>query len=351
MHHSIKTYRNGLPPKIQRTANALAADRATKFLPILVAQSFFIASVGIAIFRTAAAADSGASSDTVFINVEAHSIAFSALYFWIIPAVFLASAIGASQTKVAMPDILKTLEADEKTECPFVELNGEFNQRSRIYCGGVYSWQPSRSQSVSGWRKPVVFPYLIVVLGTITGVTISALVPPDGFDCRHIAQLSILLIWLASAGLDLVFNRTFSLVNQRRRLFWYTYTKDFIATSTTMCGVIATQVGLFNRCVCYTQWGRTGLALPEMPDVAAVLHARLGREYPAITFTSIGLELIVVPLAIWLWYGDAMRVSLYCFSIMSREVLTRDSDIPLSHRKLLMGAMFVVCNSFLLRMP
>lgn len=75
-----------------------------------------------------------------------------------------------------------------------------------------------------------------------------------------------------------------------------------------MGGVIATQVGLFNRCSCYTQWGATGLAMPEMPDVAAVLRARLVREYPAITFSAILVELLVVPLAVWVWYGDALRV-------------------------------------------
>ena len=65
---------------VQQTADALAADRATKFLPIMVAQGFFIDAVTIAIGRTVSAAVAS-SSTSIFIKVEAHSIAFSALYF------------------------------------------------------------------------------------------------------------------------------------------------------------------------------------------------------------------------------------------------------------------------------
>jgi hypothetical protein len=300
-----------LPQKVERTAKALAADRAIKFLPIVVAQCFYIGSVGIAIFRTKAAADSSTSGDSVFINVEAHSIAFSSLYLWIIPAVFLASFIGVSQTTAAMPDILGTLEEDEMLKPHFGNLNGNLDQRSRIYQGGVYSWRPLRwdAEKPLSWKQQhTLLPYIIVLLGTVSAITISALVPPDGIDCRHIAQISILIIWLVSREMDILFQRIFPLIGDRSRLFWYTYIKDFIATTATMGGIIATQVGLFNRCACYTQWGNTGLALPEMPDVAAVLSHRLATAYPAITFLAIGLELIIVPVAIWFWYADAVRV-------------------------------------------
>lgn len=355
---------------IRRTGDALAADRATKSVTIVVAQCIFIATVAIAIFRTAAAADSSVSSGTVFINVEAHSIAFSALYFWIIPAVFLSSIIGVSQTEIAIPRILKRLETDlvrspllnEDTKLLVKTLNERLDDtQTRIFYGGIYSWQPSAQQCEmshpprmvrgpsdssydntrdkmpaeklradtieaapatevakriqpaprhSYWtRHHATLPYFIVILGTATGMTVSALVPPDGIDCRHIAQIAILIIWLASAELDILLNRMFPPIPKNHKtLFWCTYVKDLIATCTTMGAVIATQVGLFNRCACYTKWGKTGLALPEMPGIAHILRTRLGREYPAIVFTSIAIELLIVPLAIWLWYVDAMRV-------------------------------------------
>ncbi len=87
----------------------------------------------------------------------------------------------------------------------------------------------------------MLLPYLIVLLGTVTGMTVSALVPPDGIDCRHIAQLSMLFVWFASAELDILFNKVFHITNEiGGRLFWCTYVKDFVATGTTMGCVIAT---------------------------------------------------------------------------------------------------------------
>ena len=144
---------------IRQTGRALAADRSTKFLPIIVAQTFFIAAIGIAMFRTASAAGYGALSGTVFINVEAHSIAFSALYFWIIPAVFLSAVIGVSQTEAAIPRILRRFQVDlNRLESP---VGGQLpndcleKEEKRVFFGGVYSWQPSKRQVAT-----FLLPYL-----------------------------------------------------------------------------------------------------------------------------------------------------------------------------------------------
>ena len=136
---------------VRQTARALAADRSTKLLPIAVAQSFFIGAVGIAIGRTSSAAKRSATSDTVFINIEAHSIAFSALYFWIIPAVFLSSVIGVSQTKAAIPRILRRFQVDLDRESAPGEVilpnHCLDNSQQRVVQGGVYSWQPFKNYS------------------------------------------------------------------------------------------------------------------------------------------------------------------------------------------------------------
>ena len=60
------------------TSNGLAADRATKFLPIIAAQGFFVGAIAVAIAKITSTSPIPAN---LFINVEAHSIAFSALYF------------------------------------------------------------------------------------------------------------------------------------------------------------------------------------------------------------------------------------------------------------------------------
>ena len=139
-------------------------------------------------------------------------------------------------------------------------------------------------------------------------MAVSALVPPDGWDCRHNGEIFILLAWLLSAQADVFLCYLWPLTeyNQTKH-FWTTGIKDLLFTIATMGGIIATQVGVFNRCSCYTLWGRTGLALPEMPDIAETLFYRVNMTYPAITFTSIGIELIVVPSFICIRYRDALR--------------------------------------------
>lgn len=302
--------RNDLARTIRQTGRALAADRSTKFLPIIVAQAFFIGAIGIAIFRTASAAGANASSDTVFINVEAHSIAFSALYFWIIPAVFLGSTIGVSQTEAAIPRILRRFQVDiEHLELPSVTLPNDRleNKAKRVFYGGVYSWQPQKRRSSRKLMTCHYLSYLVVIMGTVTGMMVSALVPPDGWDCRHIGEILILFAWLLSARTDVMLSHLWPSEDDQSKLFWTTGTKDLLITIATMGGVITTQLGVFNRCSCYTLWGKIGLALPEMPEIAETLFHRLNTAYPAITFTSIGIELIVVPLFICIQYIDALR--------------------------------------------
>ena len=245
--------------------------------------------------------------------MEAHSIAFSALYFWIIPAVFLGSIIGVSQTEAAIPRILRRFQVDvDRLELSHeVKLPNDCldNNPQRIFHGGVYSWQPQRFHpSRTSWTCHNSLPYLVVVMGTATGMTVSALVPPDGWDCRHNAEILIGLAWLLSARIDVWLSHFWPLNKDNySKLFWITGFKDFVITGATMGGVIATQVGIFNKCSCYTRWGKTGLALPEMPDIAHSLFYSLNRTYPAITFTCIGIQLVIVPLFICLRYLNAIR--------------------------------------------
>ena len=99
-----------LEETIERTANSLAADRSTTILPVIFAMVFYVATVATAVGRTISATN--AESNTVFIHVEAHSLEFSAQFFWILPAVFLGSVIGVSQTENAIPHILSHFRKD-----------------------------------------------------------------------------------------------------------------------------------------------------------------------------------------------------------------------------------------------
>lgn len=141
-------------------------------------------------------------------------------------------------------------------------------------------------------------------------MTISGLVPPDGLDCRQIWQICTCVAWILSAGLDGFFNYKVPLTDKQPRplLFYLTFTKDIVVTIAILSWVIVINVGYLNRCACFTMWGKAALALPEMPQVADKLSHRIDTIYPGIAFTSISLELIVIPLIIGFHYSGALRV-------------------------------------------
>lgn len=376
--------KNTIKAAIHQTAEALAADRATKSLPIIIALLIFIGAIGIALGRTASA---GAFSETTFINVEAHGIANSALYFWIIPAVVLSSIIGVSQTQAAIPRILRRLQTDLRlSSLPqqekimplnerLVTLNNRLDPDERKFYGGIYSWQPARWQwgrsardshytvarslsaygllhrepppaehkviiSTSGkWNGFTLSAYSSVIIGTITGMIISSLVPPDGWSCRHIGQLWTCMTWILSAGLDTLFNYIVPLKDETQTLlFWLTLIKDILITSATVAWVIVLHVGFLNRCDCYTKWGRVALALPEMPQIADKLSYRISTIYPGVAFVSIVVELIVIPSIISFRYWDALRVFIQRDDGLSnvewlRELWRRFTGWPLRLRR------------------
>ena len=343
------------------TADALAADRSTNFLPIIVAQGFFVGAIAVAIAKITA----NTSSTSFFINVEAHSIAFSALFFWILPAVFLSSIIGVSQTKNAVPRILKRFQTDFNHELSKAEIvfpNYDLDEeQARVVSGGIYSWQPDREDVdkltkprpplpkdnphfmifIAGLLQRNILPLMIVIAGTLTAWLVSSSVPPDGWEPRLCGQSVILLIWLLSFTLTCLLKRTTSSPNYNDRgRFWVTWFKDLLATLATMLAVVVTQLGLFNRCDSYTRWDRTGLALPGQPDTAAALAYRINTVYPAIIFTSIVLQMIVIPIIIAIWYRHALLVFLQRDDehssplwFLERRCLKRDrSSIAKRHR-------------------
>jgi hypothetical protein len=316
-------------------ANNLAADRSTKFFPIVVAQGFFIGNIAIALVRTKTLTTG--PDPATFINIEAYSIGFSALYFWIMFAVSLSSAIGTSQTAEAIPRILGQLrdELIPITEGRLETLPNTFNKATRIRNGGVYSWQPGRrANQTSAWsssrwswvigRKSTPFitypivrpsfpgsfrsvlPYLSLTLAASTGWLISYLVPPVGWGCRNNGELIIYLIWLFS---HLVEN-ALCFGTHHRAEFWTYLVKDFLCMGSTMGMVIAPQIGIYNSPECYTLWGRTGLALPGMASVAATLSHNLDKVYPPIMAVGIGVQLLVLPAIVIRKYRLAIRVFL-----------------------------------------
>jgi hypothetical protein len=301
----------------------------------VVAQGFFIGTIIIALVRTKSLTTG--PSPATFINIEAYSIGFSALYFWITFAVYISSVIGASQTAAAIPRFLGELR-DELiliTEGRLGTLPHDFDEATRIRSGGIYSWQPGRQAnripawSLRQWCRAIsrkgtpsatspivhpsfpgffwsVLPYLSLTLAAFTGWLISYLVPPVGWGCRNNGELTIYLIWLFS---DLV-EKVLWFGTHHRAEFWTILVKDFLCMGSTMGMVIAAQIGIYNSPECYTLWGRTGLALPGMASVAATLSHNLEKVYPTIMAVGIGIQLLILPAIVIRKYTLAIRVFL-----------------------------------------
>ncbi|KAF8848986.1 hypothetical protein BDZ45DRAFT_697930 [Acephala macrosclerotiorum] len=336
-----------------KTSSALIADRATAFLPIWTAQALFIAAIAVAIAKTA----SITAASSIFINVEAHSIAFSALYFWIIPAVFLSSAIGVSQTEGSIPRILNQLADDPLLRGHDLQVLGAGDVTRRVVSGGVYSWQPTTilPDESKLWYKCVWrfvkerqnwLPVFTVASGTITAMLISGFVPAGGWQPRHCAYAAYLGVWTASflltdwlkdprpstlAACDFLstnwahlFRRIsrkqtkFATVEEKTEeerqtkdkytMFRITFIKDTIVALSTLGALLYIQVGPFNRCSSYTLWGLSGLALPRQPETATILSHRIRTTYPAIAFVSISIQVLLIPILVVVWNWKALCV-------------------------------------------
>ncbi|KAK4198029.1 hypothetical protein QBC40DRAFT_298783 [Triangularia verruculosa] len=363
--------------QIRKAADMLAADRATYVLPIFIAQIVFISSISAAFWRVIGVFP----QDGEWTNVEAYSIAMSAPFLYMVPAVFLSAIIGVSQTErsvvrvlndlgeklmkerwVATPGVAGDVERNEGAESdsdavvtpdsnsrgradseesllpshegqciplePMARANGEVVEREeftipvvveeqpifrRVCRGGIYGWRPEilTPRKIGETWPHVVWALILVIMSVVVASWISYRVPPEGFDCRNAGQAALLTKWLLSFALDCIFAYFMDRWGhiESGKGYWYeaVFVKDFIAGWAAVVMILVVQVGIFNRCDCFSLWGKVPVALPQIPEVAAVLMHRISFEWPAATFGWIFLELGFC-VAIWLRYRDAFRV-------------------------------------------
>jgi hypothetical protein len=182
----------------EETAGSLAADRQTRTLPVVLAELFFIGGWIISLIK-AAASEPG---PTNWVNVEAQSIAISALYLWVTTTIIIGSLIGASQTEDAIPRILHAMEYHlapfqrRSTRRPSIagRVTTGWCRRSvdRAIHGGAYSWRPLKWRAENDVRGALIgyagVAMLFVGCSFLTAATLSYLVSPRGFSCRHIPE-------------------------------------------------------------------------------------------------------------------------------------------------------------------
>ncbi|OCK80882.1 hypothetical protein K432DRAFT_404298 [Lepidopterella palustris CBS 459.81] len=291
-------------------ANSLAADRATRFFPIMFSEAGFIGSWVISLLRAAASKP----NDGIWVNVEAHSIGFSALYLWVTSAVLLGSVIGVSQTEDAIPRILERFEEDLYKLHP-TEVQGiqdwKIDRSHRIVHGGIFSWHPAKWKlnrkegiSLGASMMSYLVSFLIVGSGYLTAFTISWRVPPDGPTCRHVAEGTMFGLWVVSVIINCVLETCCT-----KYLFWLVFAKDVLSSFANIALLLVFQWGVMNRCSCWTMWGRRGLYLPQISWIRATLMDRFGGEYRNILLASMCFQLLLCAAIAWC-YRHAIRVYL-----------------------------------------
>jgi hypothetical protein len=221
----------------EETAGSLAADRQTRTLPVILSEIVFAGGWVISLVK----AMSSEPNPTNWVNVEAQSIAISALYLWATSAIVLGSLIGASQTEDSIPRILESFEQklgeicngskrqaccdhqcrcepseNDATEAPAVVDSLDMNQglqdvdeaeettcpqksRKRAMNGGTYSWRPNKRDAfgieLKTSKRALLGHALIAILVVGSSCMISAilsfLVPPRGPSCRHIPETMV----------------------------------------------------------------------------------------------------------------------------------------------------------------
>lgn len=262
-------------------AQSLSADRSSSFIPVTVAVMIFLGSIGSAFDKN----QSGVAS--INNSVTPHYIAFTALYFGILPAVFLSAIIGVSQDRSSIPHILKQLRKETQDRLVF---KPDLDAKTRLVSGGIYSWQPRKWQIlISGagcWRQWLIaiLSFASILSGTMVAIYMSYTAPPTGFGCREIASISTFVLWMISAAFDIWVGPSDGLV----------FTKDLVFTLGILVYNIYSHLGLFNRCSCWTKFHRGPLSFALETKVAAELHEKIGHEWAGAIILLVTCQLVVV---------------------------------------------------------
>ncbi|KAF1839178.1 hypothetical protein BDW02DRAFT_615545 [Decorospora gaudefroyi] len=300
----------------EEAAFSLAGDRQTRILPVVLSEILFIGGWVISLVKAA----SSEPGPTNWVNVEAQSIAISALFLWVTATVVIGSLIGASQTEDMVPRILHTMENDlgsfqgrnDRRPSTRERVETVWCPRSvhRARTGGTYSWRPDKwkgTRTKLGVSRAAVFAsslVAVIVVGISFSVAalLSYLVAPQGFSCRHIPETIVFAIWLLSFAVETVCE-----IYLGRRLFWTIFWKDALSALSIVAIILLIQWGIMNRCSCWSRWGSTGLHLPQMTGLKGNLMHFIRHVAPWIVLAAIVLHLRLCVAVVWK-YWDAFRV-------------------------------------------
>ena len=276
----------------------------TKLLPILFSVLGFVVTVGLSYGKKAT--EEFNSRDPP--HLATYGIAFCMTLSGCVPAVVLAATVGSPQTRHSASRLLSQFKkaqsgsdsGDEgREEEPAFKTNGFLLPHK----GAVPSWRFDRwirsTDSCSVARKEAIqcsfwrecCAVLMVLIGSVGAIALSASVPPAGcINCRINSELVIVFSYLSSYVLGVAFSKMFK---QRGKLhFWLVVTKDVCSTLVITAVILLTSIGSLNRPSCWETCDGKALCLPEM--TRDVIQGRLKSLFPAIIFLTFSLLAVLL---------------------------------------------------------
>lgn len=276
----------------RKAAQSLSADRSTSFVPVTVSIMIFFGSLRLAFEKQC--------SPAAMINdgITPYYIAHAAVYFNILPAILLSAIVGVSQDRDSIPHILNQLRSDTNEE-QFVE---GLDSGKRITSGGIYSWQPKKWEHLTSndedecWRRwaIAILSWSSVLSGCLVGIGIAYSAPPTGFGCREIAFISTLMLWMFSFSFDIYAHRSF----KPKTCYILVFLKDITCSLAILVYNVYSHLGIFNRCSCWTKFGRGPLCFSLEPRISEELHEKMSHEW----------RTAIIILAVW----QLLFVSVIC---------------------------------------
>ena len=273
----------------RNAAQSLSADRSTNFVPVTVSVAIFFGAIWIAFDKKSPA------SSMINEGITPYYIAHTALYFSILPAILLSAIIGVSQDRDSIPHILYQLRSDTKDDMIMLD-NLDFWKR--ITSGGIYSWQPKKWQCLTSndgdgcWRRRLiaVLSWSSVLSGWLVAIRIAHTAPPTGFSCREIAIISTLGLWIFSVSFNIYAERSF----KPRSCYTLVFLKDLICSLAIVVYNVFVYLGMYNRCSCWTKFGRGPLSFGLEPQISEELNEKMSNEWARLIVILVTWQMLFV---------------------------------------------------------
>jgi len=316
----------------REAAHKLSDSRVNDSLRTWLAVGGYIVSVIASYMKTI---ESGMSSR----RAQAHTLGFTILYSWLIPAAVISANVGGfARTRVGrrvIRDVKDELQDDwtiadpddvtylSTVRLPLLDgplLKDSTRLEESFSFFGSYSFRhntslkfPSPSaleaRRAHTWNRPNWFLLLLscmpILIATFNAVLLSWMHPPNGLGCRSLTQIAFCIAWLLSALFTKLTGKLFS----GKYYFRVVIVKDLILAVTQVGFRLAVFVGYYNSCLCWSNYfsltrrGQAYLEVVQPKELAVMVRIR----WPVIIIVGLSAQGLML-LIIYLCSGKGLKI-------------------------------------------